>query len=174
MQAAKDAVDEALVVLALWVRESDAGDNELGRAVVQEGTGGVQPLAFGVVQGESREVEWGDRDAGNYLVPVQADLEEALEWPWCPKVLDDGEDVEDALFETEVAPSQSTVPESVEDNGAAHFGGEAGSAQGSVDGLGLEHLAGGSWNRGGRQGAVHLSEPDREESRPCFEVGDVD
>jgi hypothetical protein len=55
----------------------------LGRAVAKEERGRVQPLAVEIV-----EANGGQIDACNELVPVEADLEQAMERPWSPKMFD--------------------------------------------------------------------------------------
>ena len=56
-------------------------------------------------------VERRERDAGNDLVPsVKAYLEETLKRSWGAEVPDEGDNVEDAFFEIDVAPFEASEP----------------------------------------------------------------
>ena len=85
-----NALHDADIVLALWLGKSDAGCQELGRAVSQEGAVEIHPWAVNAVQHDSWHVHGRKRHAGDNLTPVEADLEEALERTRGPEVLDDG------------------------------------------------------------------------------------
>ena len=86
----ENAVHDAIVMRTLEFK-CYARDHQLCGAVAQEGTGKVKPWAIRVVQRYCWHVEGQERDAGDDLVPVKADPEEALKRAWGRKVLDEGE-----------------------------------------------------------------------------------
>jgi hypothetical protein len=56
------------------------------------------------------------------LIPVEANLEEALKGARGSKMLDDSEGVENTLFEIDVAPPEASEPKSAKDDRGSFSG----------------------------------------------------
>ena len=104
--------------------------------------------------------DWRGGDACCKLVPLETDLQEAVERSLGKEVLDKGQDASGPLLKTEAAPSEAPGP----------WRAESALGQRLIDGARLDLFAFFFRGRGGAEGVVYLSEPDSEQSRPRFEV----
>ena len=85
--------------------------------------------------------EGGERDIGNDLVPLEANLQQTFEGSWGLEIFYQSEDMLYALFKVEVAPAHSSKPWRCKDNGLGHFSVEATISERFINSMQLDLFA---------------------------------